>query len=177
MDGAVAVVHVGGTAKRVVAVALVSWGLATACSSLAPGEPSTTQPPDSPTTLPTAAATTDGLESVPGGFDITRVRLMDPADLPEGVPVPVPFGGEIDTTVGAFEGELLAVIYDGRFFPTAAAFYATWIEMEGLEASPLFAMGGTAAGWELVVDHQPVRIELSVSDDGANSTLLVYWGS
>jgi hypothetical protein len=150
MDGAVAVVHVGGTAKRVVAVALVSWGLATACSSLAPGEPSTTQPPDSPTTLPTAAATTDGLESVPGGFDITRVRLMDPADLPEGVPVPVPFGGEIDTTVGAFEGELLAVIYDGRFFPT---------------------------GWELVVDGQPVRIELSLSEDGAETTLLIYWGS
>jgi len=101
---------------------------------------------------------------------------MDPAELPEGVPVPVPFGGEI-LPLGAFEGELLAVEYDGSFYPTAVAYYATWIEMEAIKVSPLIAFGGNAAGWELIVDGQPVRIELSLSDDRATAQLLIYWGS
>jgi hypothetical protein len=112
---------------------------------------------------------------VPGGFDITRVRLMDAADLPASIPVPVPFGGEIDESLGAFEGNLLAVEYDPRFFQTAAAFYATWIQMEGLEASPLMSFSENAAGWEVIVDGAPVRVEISISPDGSKTLLAIYW--
>ena len=165
--------------RRLPPLALLVPVLATmACGSLLPAASTATpQPAQPPTEAAAPPPTDDGLELVPGGFDISRVRLMDPTELPEGVPVPVPFGGEIDPSLGAFEGELLAVEYDGRFYPTAVAYYATWIEMEAIEASPLFAFGGNAAGWELIVDGQPVRIELSLSADGETAQLLIYWGS
>jgi hypothetical protein len=121
-------------------------------------------------------ASTDGdLVPVPGDFDISKVRLMDEADLPEGIPVPVPFGGEIDESFGVFEGEVLAVEYDARFFQTAAAFYATWIQMQGLEASPLMSFSESTAGWEVIVDGAPVRIEISIAPDGSTTQLAIYW--
>ena len=99
---------------------------------------------------------------------------MDPADLPDGVPVPVPFGGEINAA-GVFEGEVLAVDYDPRFFNTAAAFYATWIQLQGLDASSLIPVSGNAVGWEVTVDGEPVRIEITLSPDGAATQLRIYW--
>jgi hypothetical protein len=100
---------------------------------------------------------------------------MDAADLPDGIPVPVPYGGEIDETFGAFEGEVLAVEYDARFFQTATAFYATWIRTGGLEASPLMSFSENAAGWQVMVDGAPVRVEISISPDGSKTQLAIYW--
>jgi hypothetical protein len=99
---------------------------------------------------------------------------MDPAELPEGIPVPVPYGGEIEP-IGLFEGQGLAVEYDPRFFRTAAAFYATWIQMEGLEASPLMSFTDSAVGWQVMIEGQPVRLELSLSPDGTKTRLAIYW--
>lgn len=147
-----------------------------ACST-APASPgSTSGTPGGQPTTGQPAATGNPLFPVPGDFDIDRVRLMEPADLPDGVPVPVPFGGEIDTDVGVFEGEVLAVDYDPRFFATAAAFYATWIQLEGLDASPLIPVSGNAVGWEVTVDGEPVRIEITLSPDGAATQLRISWG-
>jgi hypothetical protein len=95
--------------------------------------------------------------------------------LPDGIPVPVPFGGTVDEDLGAFEGELLAIDYDARFYNTLVAFYGTWLTMEGIEASPLVGAGGSAAGYEFQAAGVPVRIEISVGESGPAS-LLIYWG-
>lgn len=151
-----------------------STALTVACGGSPAVIPSPTAAPPEPASA--AQATPAGeLVPVPGGFDIERVRLMDASELPDGVPVPVPFGGVIDDSLGAFEGELLAVEYDPRFFQTAVAFYATWIDMQGLEASPLMTFNSNAAGWEVRVDGQPVRIEISLSPDGTATQLAIYW--
>jgi hypothetical protein len=159
--------------RPLVLVAL-ALSLVAACSS-GPVAPSATTSPAQPTGDIQPSPTGGSLVPIPGGFDIDRVRLMEPADLPEGVPVPVPFGGEIDESIGAFEGELLAVDYDARFFATAAAFYAAWIEQEGLSASPLVAFSPNAAGWEVIVDGEPVRIELTIAPDGSATQLRISW--
>jgi len=83
--------------RRLPPLALLIPVLATmACGSLLPAASTATpQPAQPPTEAAAPLPTNDGLELVPGGFDISRVRLMDPAELPERVPIPVPFGGEI----------------------------------------------------------------------------------
>lgn len=110
------------------------------------------------------------------GFEFERVVQVPPADLPPGIPVPVPAGGTIDDSLGAFEGELLAIDYERRFLATAVAFYGTWLAMEGIAESPLIATSADAAGWEFGVDGTPVRIEIAPSSDGAATSVLICWG-
>ncbi len=140
---------------------------AAGCSAGTPTNPPTIAP--APTQVPV------GTTLVPGGFDFDRVRQMDPAELPDGVPVPIPAGGTIDDSAGVFEGEVLVVEYDPRFFATAAAFYAEWIRREGHVASELVAFGGDATGWEIQVDGQPVRVELQSAAEPPATTLTVLW--
>jgi len=155
-------------------LAIVALTIACASSpSAVPAETGGTATSAAEVASPTPTA--GSLAPVPGGFDITRVRLMDADTLPDGVPVPVPYGGEIDEAFGAFEGQVLAVEYDARFFPTAAAFYETWIDIEGLESSPLMTFSATGAGWQVTVDGQPVRVEMSISPDGTKTQLAIYW--
>lgn len=119
------------------------------------------EPP--PPTPVSSVAPADPAEAFPG-FEYERVQLMSAAELPEGVPVPVPAGGQVDDSIGAFEGELLVVEYEARFFNTAFAFYSVWIDRAGLEAEELAAMGGEATGWLVTVDGQPVDIRLRRGD-------------
>jgi hypothetical protein len=171
--------------KRRVLIVVALVGSLAACAggdsdtSAPPADlpPGTTSPPGSGTTepSPTAGTTTPGGELYPG-FEFERVVQMDPADLPDGIPVPVPAGGEIDPSIGAFEGELLAVTYQGPYFATAVAFYGTWLQMEQIEASPLFGSGEEVAGWEFDVDGVPVRIEIANVTGGQAATVDVFWG-
>jgi hypothetical protein len=146
--------------------------LVAACSS-GPAPVTPTQQPATGAGQPSPGGSTP--VPVPGEFDIDRVRLMEPSDLPEGVPVPVPFGGTIDDTVSVSDGESLLVDYDPRFFATAAAFYAAWIEREGLSASEILAFSDPFAGWEVVVDGEPVRIQISLSPDETQTQLAITW--
>ena len=166
--------------RRVVAIVLI--GMLAACaggeseSSRPPSDlPSGTDPSSPPTTAPHLATTAPGEELYPG-FEFDRVTQMAPADLPEGIPVPVPAGGEIDPSIGAFEGELLYLTYPGPYFPTAVAFYGTWLQMEHIDASPLFGAGGDAAGWEFDVGGVPVRVEIMDVSGGSSAVLNIYWG-
>ncbi len=160
-------------------VYLRSW--ACRCSSPLPALPEplhppattrTTQPPPPPAS-DAASPTGNQLQPVPGAFDIDRVRLMEPADLPDDVPVAVPFGGEVDDSISVFEGQSLHVTYDARFFNTAAAFYAAWFEREGLSASPLLSFADPSAGWEVIVDGEPVRVQITLSPDEAQTQLTI----
>jgi hypothetical protein len=159
-------------ARRMLGLCVVLAVVLVACGS---GPVATVQPTEPPAGSVPAASGGGGLVPVPGGFDFDRVKQMDAADLPEGIPVPVPFGGVIDDLHGVSEGQSLIVDYDPRFFATAAAFYQTWIANEGLDASPLMSSGGDLVGWEMPIDGQQVRVELRVSDDGSATRLVVLW--
>jgi len=161
---------------RTQVLALMIAAITVACIGSPTGLPSpTTEGVPRATSNASPTSTEGDPVPVPGGFDMARVRLMDAADLPDGIPVPVPYGGEIDESFGAFEGDVLAVEYDARFFQTAAAFYATWIRMEGLEASPLMSSSENTVGWQVIVDGAPVRVEISISPDGSTTQLAIHW--
>ena len=159
---------------RIVILAAL-FGIVVACGG---GESDPSATTGSPTPGPTDAPTGD---TTPGGdlypgFEFDRVTQMAPADLPGGIPVPVPAGGEIDPSIGAFEGELLNVTYPGPFFRTAVAFYGTWLQMEQIDASPLFGSGDEVAGWEFNVGGVPVRVEIMDVSGGSSAALNVLWG-
>jgi hypothetical protein len=160
------------------AIAIAACSSAESAATQAPGGSLPVEASDPPAgeSVPPADETAPTAGDPYPGFEFDRVVQVPPADLPPGIPVPVPAGGTVDDSLGAFEGELLAVDYDPRFYPTAVAFYGTWLVMEGIAASPLVAMGAEAAGWEFAVDGTPVRIEISRSADGSASSVLIYWG-
>lgn len=169
--------------KRRILVLVALLGILAACAG---DDPESSGPPadlPSGTTAPVpgtsevlfVGTTTPGGELYPG-FEFERVVQMDPADLPDGIPVPVPAGGEIDPSITASEGELLFVTYPGPFFPTGVAFYGTWLQMEQIDASPLFGSGDEAAGWEFDVGDVPVRVEITDVSGGGSAILQVYWG-
>jgi hypothetical protein len=157
--------------------AIVALMVLTGCSSAGSPTPGPQTPAPTEATQPTDAGPlpTSAGELYPG-FEFDRVRQMDAADLPEGIPVPVPFGGAIDASVGAFEGELLAIEYEPSFFNTAIAFYGTWLQIEGIDADELVAMGSDATGWVFVRDGVPVRIEISRAADASSTNVHIYWG-
>ena len=165
-------------ASIVVLFLIAGCGSSTGSASTSPTAPSVATPATtaspSPAGEPSSAGNGGGNERFPG-FEFERVRQVDPADLPDGIPVPVPFGGTVDEDLGASEGELLAIDYDPRFYNTLIAFYGTWLAMEGIDASPLVAIGGTAGGYEFVADGVPVRIEISVGESGP-AKLAIFWG-
>jgi hypothetical protein len=158
---------------RFLALSGIAVILIAACSSSPAASIAPTRPSATTAGQPGPAGTGPAL--VPGAFDIDRVRLMEPSDLPEDVPVPVPFGGEIDELHELSEGRSLLVNYDARFFATAAAFYAAWFEQEGLEASPLLSFADPYAGWEVIVDGEPVRVQVGMSSDESQTQLTITW--
>jgi len=171
-----------------IAVLILLAGCASASPSSPSAAPAGPQTPGPETPGPQTPAPTESTQPTDAGprptsagdlypgFDFDQVRVMDAADLPAGIPVPVPFGGVIDTSLGAFEGELLAIDYDPRFFNTAVAFYGTWIHLEGIDADELIAMGSDATGWEFERDGIPVRIEISRAADASSAKVHIYWG-
>lgn len=163
---------------------VVVMTLVVGCSSDPPDSGPGASPSDNtPTTADggqttTSPGTSGGTPSPgQGGFEIDRVRLFDPADLPvNDVPVPVPWGGEAryleEFTSGA---TVLLVSYDAQFFGTAAAFYQTWIAQEGLEVTESTTLP-TFARWTVVIDGEEVTIEVNQSSENPVAQLTVTFG-
>lgn len=171
--------------QRASTLVLMVW-LIVARSADSPVTDSEATPPDAPAVTSEGADpetvtsdTTAGgtLESVAGEFDIERVRLSDPSELPvDDVPVPVPWGGEAQFLSEFSSGAtVLHVTYDPRFFQTAAAFYQTWIAQEGLEVTDQYTLS-TTAHWEVVIDGDEVEIEVLLPSDESATHLSVTFG-
>lgn len=152
-----------------------------------PGEV-TTPPSNNPTTTVSSDATPSGgatTATTSGGgsqgpFEIDRVRLFDPSDLPAGdVPLPVPLGGDTPGLTQVLytidEETVLHVRYRPEYFRTAAAFYQTLIARDGhvITDSMLFP---TSAHWILLVDGEKVQVRVTALDDYSHLEI-TYLGS
>jgi hypothetical protein len=111
--------------------------------------------------LPTAPASSGVLTpsapaSVPGLPDLDT---MSASELPEGLPVPVPVGGDITNSVVAFEGQSLEAQFPTSMYDAVSGFYDAWFASEGIPVPPEFVPDGTRV-WRPDINGQAVQIEL-----------------
>lgn len=99
-------------------------------------------------------------ESVPAvDSEALSMAVMDAAEIPSDVPVPVPAGGEIYPDLGVFGGQSLAMHYPSGTMDEIASFYDAWFADEGIEVEPTFGPSETRL-WRVQIDGVPVEIEL-----------------
>ena len=87
------------------------------------------------------------------------MEVMDDADIPSDLPVPVPAGGEVYPDLGVFGSQSLAMHYPSGTMDEVAAFYDAWFADQGVEVEPTFGASETRL-WRVQIDGVPVEIEL-----------------
>ena len=100
--------------------------------------------------LPSAPA------SIPSLPDLDSVAA---SELPDGLPVPVPVGGNITDSIAAFEGQSLEAQFPTSMYGAVSAFYDAWFASEGIPVPPEFVPDGTRV-WRPDINGQAVQIEL-----------------
>ena len=134
-------------------LALAACGASPQSATPASAEPSAaaaTAPASSSVPLPSVPA------SVPSLPDLDTVAA---SELPEGLPVPVPVGGEITDSIAAFEGQSLEVQFPTSMYEAVSGFYDAWFASEGILVPPEFVPDGTRV-WRPDINGQAVQIEL-----------------
>jgi len=160
---------------RRVTVLLVAWGLVlTACGGADPGDPA------GATTSTVASA---GAQGDSGGNDevdpdpadpaALDIELMATAELPEGIPVPVPAGG-VPGGLVAFEGESFAVEFPPGNLSRVGAFYDAWFAEQGIAVEPTFGSDELQL-WRVNVNGVPVEIELYKLTNADGERLFIIW--
>jgi hypothetical protein len=102
-----------------------------------------------------------------------NVPLMPSDDIPEGIPVPVPAGGE-PGGLAAFDGESFAVEFPVGNLERIAAFYDAWFADQEIPVEPVF---GSFDGrlWRASVQGIPVEIELYELTNAEAERLFITW--
>ena len=110
----------------------------------------------------------------PVDSEALSMPVIDAADLPPDLPVPVPAGGEIYPDLGVFEGQSLAMHYPSGTMDEVAAFYDAWFADQGIEVEPTFGSSDSRL-WRIQVDGVPVEIELyPVEGEGVDRLFITY---
>jgi hypothetical protein len=145
--------------------------LAAACGDSGGEELVTT---DVATNVTEAPITTQpGNTSAPVDQAALTIDLMDSADLPADIPVPVPDGG-VEAEVSAFEGQSFAVDYPPGSMARMAAFYDAWFADQGIGVEPSFGSDDQRL-WRVEVAGIPVEVELYPLTTGEADQLFISW--
>lgn len=101
------------------------------------------------------------------------VELMGGDEVPDGIPVPVPAGGEPGGLV-AFEGESFAVQFPVGNLERVAAFYDAWFADHEIPVEPVF---GSIDGrlWRVDLNGVPVEIQLHKVTNAEAERLFISW--
>jgi hypothetical protein len=127
------------------------------------------------TAAPSTSATSATTATTLADQDAPDLPLLSVAELPDGMPaVPVPAGGQLNTSIAYFTEESVIYEYPSGTLPNLVAFYEGWLRSQGVEVPPPFG-SSPSRFWDVMVLGERVRIEIHPVDGQPFDRLTVLW--